>query len=434
MFTPRFATSIGSAGASNRASQCLRQQRVQATRSSRPATRNSIPCRTQQQRWQSTRGAQPRINRSKGSFTRNAKILFQAHPYSMTGATIAIGFGVFCLGYINWWYNKYIIDGFKAFPEPVAKQLRKALYYTNMSLEPKNAVKYYKEALRVADEMGMDPFSDEYLGIKISVCVLLEKIQAYDKAIGVYEIMRDDCGKWMEQLGDLERNIGKRTRVLRRMIEISVKIADLYNGEYVLQPDKAEESLVYAVETILKEQMRRQKEGIRPGEEVWLSDEEMGGTFEALAHHYEATDKHHLAAPLFLQAIALSSPATCHTAVLMNNLSISLAQQNPPPELGQPILSRSQQIKNARAWATKSLEICAKIAPPERTEECNIGCAVATHNLGEFAEMDGDIKEARRRYEEARSLASAIGFKEGEAQSEERLAKIGGRQEIVNRS
>lgn len=47
--------------------------------------------------------------------------------------------------------------------------------------------------------------------------------------------------------------------------------------------------------------------------------------------------------------------------------------------------------------------------------------------------MDGDIKEARRRYEEARSLASAMGFKEGEAQSEERLAKIVGRQEIVNR-
>lgn len=89
MFTPRFATSIGSAGASHRASQCLRQQRVQATRSSRPATTNSAPCRTQQQRWQSTRGAQPKVNRSKGSFTRNAKILFRAHPYSMTGATIA---------------------------------------------------------------------------------------------------------------------------------------------------------------------------------------------------------------------------------------------------------------------------------------------------------------------------------------------------------
>lgn len=73
------------------------------------------------------------------------------------------------------------------------------------------------------------------------------------------------------------------------------------------------------------------------------------------------------------------------------------------------------------------------MTPPERTEECDLGCAVATHNLGEFAEMDGNIQEARRRYEEARSLASAMGFKEGEAHSEERLAKILGKAEIVNR-
>ncbi|RAL58565.1 hypothetical protein DID88_003341 [Monilinia fructigena] len=105
MFTPRFASSFGSARSSNRASQYLRQQRVQATQSSRPAPRNPISCRAQQQRCQSTR-AQPKINPSKGSFSRNVKILFKAHPYSMTGATIAIGFGVFCLGYINWWYKK----------------------------------------------------------------------------------------------------------------------------------------------------------------------------------------------------------------------------------------------------------------------------------------------------------------------------------------
>jgi hypothetical protein len=44
--------------------------------------------------------------------------------------------------------------------------------------------------------------------------------------------------------------------------------------------------------------------------------------------------------------------------------------------------------------------VATEISPPDRTEECDIGCAVATHNLGEFAEMDGDIREARRRFEE----------------------------------
>lgn len=109
----------------------------------------------------------------------------------------------------------------------------------------------------------------------------------------------------------------------------------------------------------------------------------------------------------------------------MNNLSISLAQQDPPSTLGQPPISRSGLVSNARAWAEKSIAVAAKIAPPDRTEECDVGCAVATHNLGEFAEMDGNIAEARKRYEEAKSIAKAIGFQEGVSKSEGGLRRLG---------
>ncbi|KAM3075192.1 hypothetical protein ACMFMG_007357 [Clarireedia jacksonii] len=428
MLAPRVATSVRSA--SSRTSQCFRQQRMQA--SPRQATPRAPICiRTQQQRCHSTttRGIAPQSRpptQSKGSFTRNVKILFKHYPFSMTAAFLAIGCGVGALFYANYFYQTYIIGAFSAFPEPVAKQLRKALYYTNMSLEPRNALKYYKEALRVADEIGMDPFSDEVMGIKIQVAALMEKIQQYQRAIDVLEIMKNDCGRWMEMLGEKEGNEGKRTRVLRRMVELSVKLAELYRGEYVLEGDKAEERLEWAVETILKEQRRRSKAGVSSADDGWLSDEEMGGAFEALAHLYEEDNKHHLAAPLFLQAIAFSTPANCHTAVLMNNLSISLAQQSPTAvHPSTPLPPRPQLISNARQWALKSLEITSKLAPPERTEECDIGCAVATHNLGEFAEMLGEKAEAKRRYEEARSLAMGMGFAEGVKRSEEGLRRLG---------
>jgi hypothetical protein len=109
----------------------------------------------------------------------------------------------------------------------------------------------------------------------------------------------------------------------------------------------------------------------------------------------------------------------------VNNLSISLAQQDPPPTSGLPPVSRSALVGNAREWAKKALAVASKIQPPDRNEECDIGCAVATHNLGEFAEMDGDIAEARRRYEEAGSLARAIGFQEGVVNSQAALKRIG---------
>lgn len=111
----------------------------------------------------------------------------------------------------------------------------------------------------------------------------------------------------------------------------------------------------------------------------------------------------------------------------MNNLSISLAQQNPPRAAGQAPPSRSALIENARAWATKSIQIATAITPPERTEECDLACAVATHNLAEFAEMDGNIKAARVGYEEAKSLAKVIGFQEGVDNAEKALKRIEGK-------
>jgi hypothetical protein len=112
---------------------------------------------------------------------------------------------------------------------------------------------------------------------------------------------------------------------------------------------------------------------------------------------------------------------------VVNNLSISLAQQLPPTSAGQPPTSRTEFVSNARQWANKAIEVATRIQGENRTEECDMGCAVATHNLGEFAEMDGNIAEARQRYEDAKVLSQKVGFQEGVANSEEALKRIGGK-------
>jgi hypothetical protein len=147
-------------------------------------------------------------------------------------------------------------------------------------LSAKDAIKYYKRALREADEIGMDPFSDEILGVKIQVASLMEKIQKYQKAIDVLEIVRSDCLKWVDQLGSKPGNEAKRTRVLGKTVGISVKLGELYANEYVLEKEFAEERLVWAVETVLKELQRRKVEGVKPEEGPWMSPEEIGGSLE----------------------------------------------------------------------------------------------------------------------------------------------------------
>lgn len=121
----------------------------------------------------------------------------------------------------------------------------------------------------------------------------------------------------------------------------------------------------------------------------------------------------------------------------MNNISSCLVQQSPPSSADAitmstepsdfPITNKAPRailIEQARQWALKALAQASTIKPPERNEECDVGCAVATHNLGEFFEMEGKIKEARQKYEEAASLAKAMGFADGQTNARAGLMRL----------
>ncbi|KAF2091671.1 hypothetical protein K490DRAFT_31942, partial [Saccharata proteae CBS 121410] len=344
------------------------------------------------------------------------------------------GFGVHL--YAPFFYNNYILGAFHAYPEEVAKKLRRALYFSQeRSLKPKEVIKHYREALEVADQMGMDPFSDEILGIKFQLASFFEQLQDYQRAIDVLEIVKRDCLLWVDVVGDKHWNDGQRTRVLGKTIGISVKLGDLYTNSYVKKPDKAEEALVWAVTTVLKEKARREKEGVKEGEGEWINDEQMGASMEALASHYVQRDEHYLATPLLLQALSHCPPKSCHSVILMNNIATSLSQQAPPPSPAPAAANtpapptRAVLTDQAEQWATKALTLAASIAPPGRDPECDTGCVVATHNLGKMAETRGNLAQARKRYQESASLAKAIGFDDGVQESEEALRRLKGNQQ-----
>jgi tetratricopeptide (TPR) repeat protein len=124
----------------------------------------------------------------------------------------------------------------------------------------------------------------------------------------------------------------------------------------------------------------------------------------------------------------------------VNNISTCLAQQLPSSSSNTLTLSpapsdfpisapapRSLLIDQARQWATKAITHANNISAPERTDECDVGCAVATHNLGEFLEMEGKIDEARRKYEEALGMAKKVGFADGVAGARAGIARLKGK-------
>ncbi|KAI8962836.1 TPR domain-containing protein [Daldinia sp. FL1419] len=396
--------------------------------------------------------------------------LFRQSPEELVIAIILLcGAAGICVYVLYAYFTYFQSKQFTRFPPQIAKSLRRALYYSNYSPDAELALKYYKLALQQCAQAGLDPFSDEVMGLKIQLAAWFEKIGSYANSINVLESLLRDCKRWVEVMEKSVRDglvdnsgrlvsssnpqpptaqedteaetkpenlWGKRTRVLGKSIGISVKLGQLFSDEHVLQGDSAGQYFVWAVETVLKELRRRQVEGVKEGEGDWMTPEQIGGALEALGNHYEAKSQHYLAAPLFLQAVSLSPRNSCHTAVLMNNLAISLAQQpiTPPTDTSKVSQgsssdvtarpTRSTLLASARAWALQAQETAQKVQGDDRTEECDEACAVALCNLGDIAVMTGDTEEARRRFKESLSLSKKIAFDSGVVQAEEGLQRL----------
>ncbi|KAI1459287.1 TPR domain-containing protein [Annulohypoxylon moriforme] len=398
--------------------------------------------------------------------------LFRQSPEELVIAIILLSIvSGTCIYVIYAYFTYFQSEQFTRFPPEIAKSLRRALYYSNYKPDPKLALKYYRLALEQCSEAGLDPFSDEVIGLRIQLAAWFEKIGSYRNSIQVLEALLQDSKKWVELMeksvrdglidnsGKLtdaskaqpptreggddsetstnpENMWAKRTRILGKSVGISVKLGELYSDEHVLQGDSAGEHLVWAVETVLKELQRRQIDGVKVGEGDWMSSEQIGGALEALGNHYESKSQHYLAAPLFLQAISLSPPNSCHTAVLMNNLATSLAQQPvetpaEPRQISQAKGSnagvrptRSALLASARSWALQAQKTAEKVQGEDRTIECDETCAVALCNLGDIAAMAGDIQEARLRFKESLSLSKQISFEPGIVQAEEGLQRL----------
>lgn len=114
--------------------------------------------------------------------------------------------------------------------------------------------------------------------------------------------------------------------------------------------------------------------------------------------------------------LAQQLPASSTDAITMSTEPTDFPVTNKPP--------RAVLIEQARQWATKALAHANTITSPERNEECDVGCAVATHNLGEFFEMEGKVADAKRMYTEAVGLSKKIGFSDGTTNAKAGLRRV----------
>lgn len=399
--------------------------------------------------------------------------IWRKHPIALPLMIIWVTGAVGFLGYII--YNHTIREKrLHNYPSHVASPLRKALYYTEIDLKPAEALKWYKKALIVADQLEMDPFSDEVLGIRLRVTAMLEQAGLTKGAIGMLEKIQTDCQQWVENgrrkqmIVDKERSSKKspkpssdpeaveaerqvresevreeiqRSKVMKKVVGVRIKLAELYSTDGVHQMDKAENALTSAVEASVTELQRRRSLNLPVNSEAgqdFTNLTEIATAYTELADLYVKQSKNDLAAILYMQALSMikedeGKSTTCAQVVLLNNVASQMAEQAQKPGSsatssvntpdGQPI-SRTQLLNAADQWARKALDVAVHIKPPVRNEECDQACLTAMFNIGEIAIIQGDKAAARQCYQDVRSLASRLGFEEGVQRADEALRSL----------
>jgi hypothetical protein len=118
----------------------------------------------------------------------------------------------------------------------------------------------------------------------------------------------------------------------------------------------------------------------------------------------------------------------------VNQVSASLSLQN--PATASALLdapkgrskaagpSKADLQAQAKQWAEKALAASQAVSPPDRTEECDIACAVTTHNMAELAHLSGDDVTAKKLFLEAKTLSKAMGFQDGVEEATAALIRL----------
>ena len=399
--------------------------------------------------------------------------IWRKNPIVFPLALISVLGSIAFFVYVSYVEVTFVGPKYAKFPPLVNESLRTAVYYTEIDLNPPKALAAYKEALRYAKESNMNPMSDEVLGIRIQVAYMLEKAGLIEQSIAVLERIKSETRKYVDAtakladkgpigteeqkaklrgegdpipidlpefneyqdklVDDMKALLDRRPSVLRKLVGIELKLADLYTDSRN-DDKKVEACLVSGVELCLKEMHRRQKFGLpvggSPETDGWLGLTEIAVVLRELGSTYGLQQKPSLAVPLYLRALDLISVdegdnITCKQVSLLTDISnmmtllmhIYLSQGGKQPQL-------PQTAENARLWSLKAIEVEGTVKPSVRDKECDASCALVHFNLGQLAQMQGKLDEAREYYKKSKRVGQSKDIPYMVETADESLARL----------
>ncbi|RMZ83286.1 hypothetical protein DV738_g1250, partial [Chaetothyriales sp. CBS 135597] len=286
------------------------------------------------------------------------------YPILFPTLLIAAAVSVSLLGLLAWDEYTRVAPAFSAFPAAVEQRLRLALHYTYISEDPDAASRYFREAIEVAEAVGMDPLSKEYIGLRIRYAECLEKYGRVKASIDVLALLTKDLedavaaidsgektnppvvaspaaktGQAVDDKAEDAEGSGpsepsgpcSREELLKRIIQNKVKIASLYDTEYIQDRASAKEIMSNAIQLLVSETPEAATKGFSAENSAGLSLGEIAAMLSQMGDLYATSGEEANAVQTYMLALptlraACNGSRSCKEVQLLSNVAATMDQ------------------------------------------------------------------------------------------------------------
>jgi hypothetical protein len=309
--------------------------------------------------------------------------------------------------------------GSSAFPPAVEDHLRLALHYTHISPDPDTASKYFMQAIKKAEEVGMDPFGKETLGIRVRFAQMLENFGHVKSSIELLEGVNTDLSQRLEELDRAHaitsetssqldsETAGFRANLIKGIVNMKVKISSLYESDYLQDSAKAKQVLSDAVGLMVKE-TRNPQNGLSEDNGAGLTNGEIAAMLSQMGDLYATSGEEENAVQLYMLTLqplraACNGTKSCKEVQVLSNIAsaMDMALKNPNPTVNGRSATRDSLVAARRAalkWADQAIATADSIEGAQQDEICAAALISAQMTRADLLLDNGDKTSAREAY------------------------------------
>ncbi|KIV92979.1 hypothetical protein PV10_04229 [Exophiala mesophila] len=303
------------------------------------------------------------------------------------------------------------------YPKPVEERLRLALHYTHLNPDPDTAAGYFVDAIKKAEELGMDPYSKEFVGIRVRFSEMLENFGHMRASI---EILNDVVKDFEKRLSEMDAHpaatsgeagaegaeVNIRKHLVKTIIQAKVKLSSMWESEYMQDSTMAKNVLSDAVGLIVKETQDPQQNSFTEENGAGLSTGEIAAVLGQMGDLYATSGEEANAVQVYmltLQPLRASCNGTksCKEVQILSNIATTMTTALKKPNAkvnGKPVTKQSAAAARQAIlkWADQAIATADAVKPEDRDGICELALLSAQMTRADVLLDSGNKEQAKQ--------------------------------------